>query len=140
MAALRPDVDIRLVQRGRLRAGLDGLAVIDERADRQARGERRDAADVIRMEVRDHHVVDAREAGLLRGGLDASGVAAVEAGPPRVDEHRLAGRQREEGRLAALDVDEVDAEWSVHLRGKRGGQQKARERERREDPAHGASV
>ena len=111
-------------------------------ANRFARHEDRLKRLGYRLHGADDRLDDAPQVG-AQAELDVrelDGGVTAEAGPPRVDEHRLAGRQREQGRLAALDVDEVDAEWSVHLRGKRGGQQKARERERREDPAHGASV
>ena len=56
-------------------------AVIDEGANGDARDKLRDAADVVVVKVGDEDVVDLREAGRLRLGDDAVGVAAIVAGP-----------------------------------------------------------
>ena len=51
--------------------------MIDVVPDREPRGELGHAAHVIAMEVGRHQVVDLRQAGVLRRGDDAVGIAAV---------------------------------------------------------------
>ena len=110
MARLVAHRQVVSIQRRRLIALLDGRAVVDERTYRHARRQRRHAADVIGVVVRDHQIVDAREAGLLHGGGDAVGVAIVEADEAGVDQHRLAAWRHQQRRLPAFDVDEMDFE------------------------------
>ena len=102
--------EVVVVQLRRALALLHRRAVIDEGANRHARRQRRDAADVIGVVVRHDEVVDPRQPGLLHRRRDAIGVAAVEAGVARVDQQRLARRRDNQRRLAAFDVDEVDVE------------------------------
>ena len=94
---------------GRL-SGLDARPVIDEVADGQLLGELRDSADVVGVEVRDHQVIDALDARLLRCRGDPLGVAAVETAPAGVDQQRLAARRHHQSGLPALHVDEVNFE------------------------------
>jgi len=86
-------------------------AMIEELADLDALDEFGRAADVIHVKVRDQQVVDAGDAGIAHGGLDAGGVAAIVAGPSGVDQQRCAGCcVDQEGGLAAFDIDGVDEE------------------------------
>ena len=91
-------------------------AVIEEPLDLDHPRELGETADVIGVEVRDQHVVELLEPGVLHRGHDAMRIAALGPRPAGVDEHRLAGRGDDEGRAPALDVDPVD----VHGLGRRG--------------------
>ena len=118
---------------------VDGGPVVDEVADRQPLGELQRAAHVVAVEVGHDQVVDPRHPGIGRRRRDAVGVAAIEAGPAGVDEHRFARRRHEERRLASLHVDHVDVERVV--RSTLGGRRRRGEREteqQRGDGAHGA--
>ena len=125
------DVEVRVVQRIGLVSVLHTRPVIHERANRQSRRERRHAADMIGVVMRDDEVVDARDACLLRRRRDAVGVTAAESREAGVDEHRLAGRRHEQRGLSPFDVDEIDAQGLAILRGRslrrrngdRGGEQ-----------------
>ena len=64
--------------------------MIDERANWHLRGERRHAADMVGVKMRGDQIVDARDARLLHRGLDATGIASLEARPAGIDEQRLA--------------------------------------------------
>ncbi len=106
-----------LVERFGGLAGFDRGAVIDERLHRHARDELGHAAHVVPVIVRHDEVVDLRQARALDRGRNAIGVAAVEAGPSGVDEHRLAGGRHDQRRLSAFDVDDVDVERIGRLSG-----------------------
>ena len=90
-------------------------------------GEGRQAADVVGVEVRDQQVVDAVDARVVHGRLDAQGVARVAPRPAGVHQHRLAGGRDHEGRRAALDVDPVDVQVG-RLLGEPGQGQKDQQR------------
>ena len=62
--------------------------VVEEFADRHALDQLRHAAHVVSMEMGDEHMVDAVDAGIAHGGLDALGVAAVISGPAGIDQKR----------------------------------------------------
>jgi len=62
------------------------FSVIDESADGNAFGELRNAADVVVVIMSDQDKVDFVDTGVVSGGDDALGVAAVVAGPAGVDE------------------------------------------------------
>jgi hypothetical protein len=90
---------------------------------------------VIRMEVGDEQIVDPRHSGTARRGSNArritgaawiarSRLERARAGKPGVDEERLALRGDDEGRLPALDVDEVDVERVSGLRAQRNRRDK----------------
>ena len=83
-------------------------AFVVEGADGHEFGEFSEAAEVVDMEMGDDDVIDAREAGLGGGVVDAGGVAT--AGVAGVDEDGFAGRGDEERGAAAFGVDPVDAE------------------------------
>ena len=63
--------------------------VINEGSDLDAIHQLRNSAYVVAMIVRDEHVVDLLEAGLVSGGENAIGVPTFVAWPARVDEQRL---------------------------------------------------
>jgi hypothetical protein len=86
------------------------LSVVEELADRDAGHQIGHAADVIHVEVGDEQVIDACDAGVLHGCLDAVGVAAIVAGPAGVDEQGFAGGGDQQSGLAAFDIDGVDEE------------------------------
>ena len=113
---------------------VDGGPVVDERPDRQPLRELMGAAHVVAVEVGDDQVVDRVGTGIRGGRGDAVGIAPVEARPPGVEEHRLAGRGDEERRLAPLHVDDVDLQRVVRpVLGRRGdGRETETEHEDRE--------
>lgn len=63
---------------------------------------------MVGVEVRDQHVVQLLDAGLLHRPDDALSVPARRLRPAGVDEHRLAGRGDGQRGPAALDVHPVD--------------------------------
>ncbi len=98
---------------------LVGQAFVVEGTDGHEFGEFSEPAEVVDMEVSDDNVVDAREAGLDGGVVDAGGVAT--AGVAGVDEDGFAGGGDEERGAAAFGVDPVDAEsGSVLFDGQEG--------------------
>src|SRR5277367_4887658 len=66
--------------RGRV-GGLAILAMIDKGVDGNASYELRDATDMVHVIVRDEHVINFGEAGLLGDSDDAVGIAAIVARP-----------------------------------------------------------
>src|ERR1700758_56870 len=88
-------------------------AVDEEGANRDALDELRHTAHVIVVIVGDQHVVDAAEASTLRSSDNAIGIAEVVIRPAGINQQRLSRRGDEERRLATLDIDEVDAEFSA---------------------------
>ena len=60
------------------------------------------------VEVCDEQMVDARDAGVAHGGLDALSVAAIGGGPAGIDKQRCARRNNQQRGLAAFHVDGVD--------------------------------
>ena len=72
-------------------------AVVEEFAIGNAFDQLRHAAYVIDMEVRDEHVIDARDAGVVHGRLNALGVAAV---PRRASRYRREATRRRGQRAA----------------------------------------
>ena len=72
--------------------------------------ELRYAAHVIRVVMRDQHVVDLLDFGALHRGHDSVGVAEGVISPTSVDEQGLAMRRNKEGGLAALDIDKENPE------------------------------
>ena len=116
---------------GVFRVGI--FAVVNERADRNAGRELRDAADVIAVVVRNQNVVDLGETGVFRGSDDAIRVTAVEAIPSGVNQQRFSGRRDEQSGLSALDVDKLNEQRFCRLRGEgelaAGAKQRAERRE-----------
>jgi hypothetical protein len=96
--------------------------VIDERANPRERGELGRAAVVVRMEMRDEEKINPLQPRIANGRGDAVRVArlmriaglrleyTLSTGKAGVDEQRLPRRRRDERRLAAFDVDEIDIE------------------------------
>ena len=115
MTRLVSNREVVAIQRRRLVAFLDGPPVIDERADRNTGCERRNAADVIAVVMRDDQVIDPHDARLCSRRSNPIGVTTVEAGPAGIDEHRLSSRRDEQGGLTTLDVDEINLQ---RLRGR----------------------
>ena len=101
------------------------FAVVEELADLDALHEIRHAAHVVRMEVRDEHLVELGNAGIVHGGHDAVGIAAVVARPACIDEQRSAGGGDEQRGLAAFNIDGVDEQ--VLCSGLRCGAERRRE-------------
>ena len=94
------------------------LAVVDEFADGDAGGDEiGNAADVIDVEMGDEDVIEAGDAGVVHGGLDAFGVTGIGSGPAGIDEEGCAGGGDDEGGLAALNIDGVDEERVFGLGG-----------------------
>jgi hypothetical protein len=93
--------------------------VLEEDPDRDPVRDLGRAAEVVRVEVSDHEVVDLPQAGHLgRHPQDPPRVAAFRPRGGRaraagVDEHGLAGGRDDEGGGAALHVDPVDVEPPV---------------------------
>ena len=87
---------------------LFGEAFVVEGADWHEFGKFSEAAEMVDVEVGDDDVIDAREAGLGGGVVDAGGVAT--AGVAGVDEDGFAGGGDEERGAAAFGVDPVDDE------------------------------
>ena len=99
------------------------------------------AADVIGVVVRDHEIVDAREAGLSNNGRNTVGVAAVEAHVAGVHQQRFAGGRHDQRGLTAFDVDDMDVERLFWLRSRQLGRPRERSgHEQAEEVAHGAQV
>ena len=84
--------------------------MIEEFADGNALDQLGHAADVVGVEVGDEDVIDPGNAGVVHGGLNAVGIAAIVARPAGVDEERCAGRGDQQRGLAAFDINGVDAE------------------------------
>ena len=85
------------------------LAVIEELADGHALHQFGHAAHVVDVVVSHEQMIDLRDAGVAHGGLNAVGVAAIVIRPARIDQQRCAGGRNQQRRLAALDIDGVDA-------------------------------
>ena len=65
---------------------------------------------MVRVKVGGQKVVDVIDPGGVDGGHDTVWIAAVASVVPRIDQESLAGRRHHQGRLPALDVDEIDGE------------------------------
>src|SRR5579859_5901933 len=83
-------------------------AVIDESSDFDAIDQLRHAANVVAMVVRDEHVVDLCQTGLVSSGEDSISIAAFVARPAGINQQRLSRRTYYQRGLAALYVDEID--------------------------------
>ena len=113
--------------------------VVEEFADGDALDEFGDAADVVDMEMGDEEMVDAGDAGVAHGGLDAGGVAAcivvrAHRAPAGVDEERRAGGSDKERGLASFDIDGVDEEmlgWRLRVGGEEREQSEAADGQQR---------
>ena len=81
-------------------------AVVEEFAYGNALDQLRHAAHVVAMKVGNQQVVDAHDAGVAHGCLDAVGVAS--ARPAGIDQQRCAGRSHQQRGLAAFHIDRVD--------------------------------
>ena len=68
------------------------------------------AAVMIGVVMRHDQVIDRRHSGLFHRLFDALRVAALEAGPARVNQDRFAGRRDDQRRRAAFDIDIEDVE------------------------------
>jgi hypothetical protein len=90
------------------RSGLAIGAMIEKRPDGDLSRKLGHAADVVRMVVRDQHIVQPRNTGLPGRGNDAVCIAVMVAGPSCIDQERVPTGGNEECRLAALDIDKVD--------------------------------
>jgi hypothetical protein len=89
--------------------------VVIEVPDWNQPGQRRYAADVVAMPVRDHAMIDLPEAGHVHSHMgDSPGVAI--AGEAGIDQQRLAGWCHDQSRGAALNINKINVECS------RGGQ------------------
>ena len=92
--------------------------------------------------VRDEHVVDLRDAGVVHGCQNAVGVAAIVAGPAGIHEQRRAGWGHEQRGLPAFHVDGVDEQvLRLGLRpgGLRRGGKDHRKRAESEQKSSGAA-
>ena len=102
--------------------------VIHEFADRDALLELGHPAVMIAVPVRDDQAVDLGETGILRGGIDALGIAHRAVGVAGVDQERFTGRVHEQRRVAAFDVDDIDVQRRAgapaHRRKRRSGKGK----------------
>ena len=92
-------------------------AVVQELAYGDALDQLRQSAHVVVMEVRGQQMVDARDAGVAHGSLDAHGVAPIGGGPAGVDEQRCARRGHQQRGLAAFHIDGVDEQVLLCCRG-----------------------
>ncbi len=94
------------------------------------------AAHVVGVEVGDEHVVEFGNAGVVHGGKDAIGVAAVVSRPSAINQKGRPRRGDEQRGLAALHIDGVDDEMRGFGLGagiQRRGAEQQRERAGRED-------
>jgi len=80
-------------------------------ADRNALQDVGESAIVIRVKVRDQHVVDLLDPCGVAGLLDPIGIAV--AGVARIDQHRFTSRRDHQDRRAAFHVDPIDVEALV---------------------------
>ena len=85
-----------------------GFPVIEKDSHRNFSGKLRDASRVILVIVSEKHKINFRNARQFCNGGNAIRIAAVEAGPARVDEQRLPSRGDEERGLAAFRIDKID--------------------------------
>ena len=97
--------------------GFRRRAVRDDGPELHPRGQLLHAADVIRVVVRDHEIVDRADARLLHCRGNALGIAQRVRRPAGIHQHRLTRRRDDERRLAAFDVDEIQPQ---RLRGRHG--------------------
>ena len=82
--------------------------VVEECAHLDSVDQLRDAAYVIAVIVGNQDIIQLLDAGLMRGGDDAVGIATFVAWPTGIDQQRLARWAHDQSRLPALDVDEVN--------------------------------
>ena len=94
-------------------------AVVNEFSNRHALDQLRQSAHVVVVEMRDEHVVEARDAGVAHGCLDALGVAAIGGGPAGIDQQRCARRRHQQRGLPALYINGVDKQVFFRNRGLR---------------------
>jgi len=94
---------------GNLRVFFVG-AVVKELVDRDSLDQLGQAADMVVVVVSGEQVVDALDAGVAHGCLNAPCVAAIRGGPACIDEQGLACRTDEQCGLATFHVDGVDEE------------------------------
>src|SRR3954452_18631297 len=84
--------------------------------DRQHGGQSGRAAKMIRVVMRDDHVIELPQTGFARDDLyDAVRIAM--AGVAGINEHRLPGRRDDQGGRASFDVDPIDVEVLVDWSG-----------------------
>ena len=104
--------------------------MIVEMLDGHAAGQLRQAAEVIDVVVRQHEVIDLRDAGIGHCRLDAIGVAAT--GIAGVHQQCFSGGRHKQRRLAALRVDVIDGKRLGRPRlgvgGRRGKDEREQER------------
>ena len=102
----------RLFIRGIVGAGYIGIflvrTVIDEGPDLDTVRELRDTANVVAVIVRDEHVVQLFEPGLMCRRDNAICIAAFVAWPAGIDEKRLSGWAHDERGLATFYVNEIN--------------------------------
>ena len=98
---------------GRSAAGIlrfDGISVVEIMLDGDHPGERRCAAHMIAVKVRDQQVIDLLDPGLLRGLVDALGVAIAGRGVAGVHQQALPRGRDDQRGGAAFDVDPIDVQ------------------------------
>ena len=82
--------------------------VVKKLAHRNAPDQLRRAAHMVHMIVRNQQVIDARDARVFHGRLNAVCVAAVFSRPARVHQERISGRGNQQRGLPAFHVDRVN--------------------------------
>src|SRR5579859_1866192 len=90
------------------RLGIDVSPVIDEGADGNAIDQLRDATAVVIVIMGQQDIIDLADAGTLGCSKNPVRIAATIFRPAGVDEQRLSRWGNEEGRLAALHIDEIN--------------------------------
>jgi hypothetical protein len=81
--------------------------VIEELADRDHLGKRREAAFMVAVPMADHQIIDLLQAGLLGRSIDPFGIA-VGVRKSGVEQQRFAGRRHDQSGGAAFDIDPVN--------------------------------
>jgi len=112
---------------GRPVRGFAVFAVIDEGSYRNARHELRHTSHMVGVKMGDQHVINLADPGQLSRSDDAIGVAAIVAGPARINEQRITFWRDEECGLAAFHVHKIDLQRLTALgrrHSRRHGRQK----------------
>src|ERR1700758_3244019 len=84
--------------------------MVDKRTHLDAVHQLGNTANVIAMIVRDQHIIELADAGLMRGSQDPVGVTPLISRPTRIDEQRLSGRTHHQRRLPTFHVDKINLE------------------------------
>src|SRR5713226_3222918 len=115
---------------------LAAVSMIDDRSHWNPGGELSDPAGVVLMEMCQQNEINFRNCRISSRCDDTVCIAAIVAGPARVDKQRLPARCNKQRGLAALNIDEIDLKgvpsltrWSCPGHRQQGDTQKS--------PAHG---